>query len=73
MKKAPLVMLKFLDHMQCSGDNLILADTVLVGFLVKEDKRAYYICSWMANGTLDHNADCYAIVKHKGLKIRRLK
>jgi hypothetical protein len=72
MKKGPIVHVEFYDHAQDDGD-VALAKIDLYGILVKEDKRAYYIASWIADNIVDHNTDCYAVLKHKGLRIRRLK
>lgn len=73
MKKDPIVHIQFLDHAQVNGDNLQPAKIDLYGVLVKEDRLCYYIASWVCDNELDKNADCYAIIKHKGIKIKRLR
>lgn len=74
MKKGPIVHIEFLDHAQCSGDDLKPAKIDLFGILVHEDKEAYYVASWICdNDRFDSNTDCYCVIKHKGLKIKRLK
>lgn len=73
MKKAPIVHVEFYDHNQSRGDDMGVAKIDLYGVLIKEDKQAYYVASWVCDSVIDHNSDCYTILKHKGLKIKRLK
>lgn len=73
MKGYPIVHVTFLDHAQVSGDDMKPAKIDLFGVLVDEDKNCLYIASWVCDNGLDHNTDAYAVVKHKGIKIKRLK
>lgn len=57
-----LVKISFLDHCQTSG----LSEPITChafGIIVHTDKNAVYVCSWISDAGLDHNADCYAIVR----------
>ena len=73
-KKYPIVLIKFLDHVQCSGEDPRPAECEAVGFLVKEDKDSYQLLTWHADYVInDSNAELFVIVKHPGIKVRRLK
>lgn len=67
------VHVTFLDHCSSNGDEMAPAYIDLFGVIVKEDAKAYYVASWVADGQIDSNSDCYTVIKHKGLKIRKLK
>jgi hypothetical protein len=44
----------------------------LVGILRSEDKNAYHVSTWVADGDpFDANSDCYSILK-KGTKLKKL-
>ena len=62
MKLPQLVILQFKDHCQGSADSKLI-ECECMGVLYKEDKEAYYVASWIAEGVLDHNAEQFVIAK----------
>lgn len=70
--KLPIVHIRCLDHSHSDGDSIRLLPIDVFGVLLKEDKQAYYIASWLADGVVDQNAECFSILKHKGLKLKRV-
>lgn len=74
IKGCPIVHISFRDHAAASGNNLAACEIDLFGVLVKEDKEHYYVASWVCDKDVaSSDTDCYVVVKHKGIKIRRLK
>jgi hypothetical protein len=73
-KKVPIVKVDFLDHVMSPGDESGLIQCTAIGYLVKQDKQSITICSWLS-GTdlLDHDSEVYVLLKHKGMKITRLR
>jgi hypothetical protein len=74
VKKAPIVHVTFWDHAMNTGDEIAPVECHAFGVLYKEDDRAYYVSSWIAhNDPNDSNSESYVIIKHPGVKIKRLK
>lgn len=72
--KAPLVRVTFLDHCMTQGDKMQPIQCEAVGFLVKEDKTALYIATWVCDNVVEsHNSEIFCIIKHKGLKIKKVR
>ena len=73
-QKFPIVHIQFLDHYQSDGTDYRPIPCEISAFLVGEDEAAYYLCWWMCDSNPgDHNSESITIIKHPGLKIRRLK
>lgn len=73
MKKKPrIVRIRFLDHCKTINgvDNSLECE--VYGVLFKEDKKHYFIASWLANGQIDENTDSYSILKSTVLKVTTL-
>jgi len=71
--KEKLVEVTFLDHAMVSGDNLEPCYCKAIGWIVKEDKNCIYLASWVTDQDINSSdTECYAIVKHRGMKIVRL-
>lgn len=71
--KKDLVIATFLDHAMTNGTDMNPVRCEVVGFLVKEDKDAIYLASWICDDKLNTtDTEIFAIVKHKALKLRRL-
>lgn len=74
MNKSKPVKIEFLDHAMCDGTAPAPAKCTAIGFLIKEDKEAYYLCTWSADGCVtDENSEYIVIVKHPGMKVTVLK
>lgn len=73
MKKYQLVEITFLDHYQSDGEDYRPIPCAVVGYLVGEDKSCYYLCWWVCdNNPFERNSESITIVKHKGIKVRKL-
>lgn len=71
--KAWIVRLDFLDHCSHSGNMGGAIPITLIGVLRSEDATSYHVVSWVAGGDpYDSNSDCYSILKHKGLKMKKI-
>lgn len=79
MKKGSLVLIEFLDHCQIlrrdddpdSWDQPNKHTTV--GFLIHESKTHYVLSSWICDNLDNEENDAMVIVKHKGMRVRRLR
>lgn len=69
----PVVEIRFLDHAQCMGEDVTPIPITVYGLLIKETEDAYHVASWLTGNVLngDQN-EGFAIVKHKGIKLRVL-
>lgn len=68
------VHIKFDDHSfgPITDAHVIRCD--VIGVLVGETSKAWFVSPWICDGGLqDPNTDCYAIRKHPGLKVRKLR
>lgn len=64
MIKRPLIVLEFLDHAVATGyENATPISCIAVGFLIKEDKKAYYLCSWIGDHPESDDSEYYVILK----------
>jgi hypothetical protein len=73
-KKGPLVHISFLDHAMDTSDKAAPIECDVFGVLYKEDKKAYYVASWVCGkDPFDHNSETFVVVKMPGVKIKRLK
>lgn len=72
MKLPQFVVIEFEDHCQGSADSEPIPCEV-VGVLYKEDKKAYYVACWIADGCLDHNTEQFVILKSAVSRVVRLK
>lgn len=69
-----IVVVNFLDHCFTDGQNMKPIECEVVGYLIKEDKQAYYVASWICDEKInDDNTDIYVIVKHPGIRIKKVK
>lgn len=74
MKPGTIVQVKFLDHYQSDGIDMRPIPCEVFGRLVGEDASAYYISWWVCDSDpTSHNSETITLVKHPGLKIKRLK
>jgi len=74
MKKARLCYIIFDDHAMSSGGHEGLIECQVIGYLIKQDKSAYYVVSWLCNNDPeDHNSEIFTIAKGATKKIRFLK
>ena len=65
--------MRFLDHTMASGDEAGLIQCDVWGLLVGETKNAYTVATWVCGGAVkNHNTEVFTILKHKGLKIKKL-
>lgn len=72
MKLPKFVIIEFKDH--CQGDaEARLITCECIGILYKEDKEAYYVACWIAEGMLDHNTEQFVISKKDVSRIVELK
>lgn len=72
--KYPIVHVRFLDHSMTTGEDIRVIPCEVIGYLVKEDSNSIAIASWVCDGIIDsQDTELFVIVKHKGLKIRKLK
>lgn len=70
MKKS-IVKITFLDHCITVGGMQPPIECTVYGLLVGEDKKTYYVCTWMAGEAIDENADVYSILKSTVKKIKK--
>jgi hypothetical protein len=74
MKNYPLVVVSFLDHTMCTGDNMEPAKCEVVGWLVKQDKKCLYLITWSCDNIINsQDTEAFVIVKHPGLKVRNVR
>lgn len=72
--KEQLVEVTFLDHAMVTGDQVGPISCKAVGWLIGSDKQCIYLASWICNNEVDSSdTECFTIVKHKGLVVRRLR
>jgi hypothetical protein len=71
--KKHIHVINFLDHCQVTGGMTEPIKCTVVGFLVTQDAKAYYVASWIAGDEVDHNSDTYAILKSTVTKIRKVR
>ena len=72
MKQEWLYQIEFLDH--CStinGMNKPILCTVW-GLIATQDKHAYYVVSWIADGVIDENCNTNTILKKTVTKMTKL-
>ena len=76
MKKQPLMHIEFLDHAQSTHregpgwDEPVRC--AVVGWLVRETKTHYVLSAWISDSILSDDSDAIIIVKHPGMKVKRL-
>lgn len=71
-KKTKIVRLDFYDHSRGNGENLGLIPCSLIGILIGENEKSYFVCSWIAGSEIDSNADCYSVHKKTLIKFTEL-
>lgn len=57
------VRIDFLDHAMQSGADIKPIHCCVVGILFAEDKNAYYVATWLAEGNPDNNMESFSILK----------
>jgi hypothetical protein len=73
-KLHPIYLLRFHDHVQTHGENMNVVECEAIGYLVKEDKLAYYLASWICDSTVNtSDTEMFGILKSTVTKKRRLK
>lgn len=74
LKPSTFVVVTFFDHCLVPGGVAAPVPITLSGWVV-EDKADYIvIAGWVADKELSgHNTDTYTLVKHKGMKIKKVK
>jgi hypothetical protein len=61
--KHRIVHLEFLDHAMNDGTEIRPVTCQAYGVLFAEDKDTYYVASWLAENTPDHNMESFSILK----------
>lgn len=73
-KTHPIYLLTFHDHIATHGDHMVVVECEAMGYLVKEDKLAYYLASWVCDSTVNiSDTEIFGILKSTVSKKRRLK
>lgn len=67
------VAVEFLDHCMNDGLDLKPITCKAVGVLVAQDRKAYYVASWLAGEEIDHNMESFTILKSAVTKMTTLK
>lgn len=75
MKNCPAMVIEFYDH--CTGPMKDCAKPLVcqvIGWLWKEDSKAYYLITWIAEDNLgdEENNDVYVILKSAVIRKRKL-
>lgn len=74
MNKFPLVTIEFDDHVTCTGmSQASLQRCTVVGWLIKETKESYTVCTWVSGTIKDDGSDFAVIRKHKGLVLTKIR
>ena len=76
MKKVnkKLVIVTFLDHAMTDGTDITPAKCEAVGYLIKEDKDAIYLATWICEEEINtSDTELFAIIKHPSLRIKRVR
>ena len=68
-----IIYIKFLDHGYFSGYEAKPLECEVVGMLIKEDRQAYYVATWISDGIVDENTEQYVILKACVKELKRLK
>lgn len=72
-KRYPIVKIDFLDHSECSGENVGVVPVQVIGYLIYEDRIHYQVASWVADSGIDHpDTVVFTVVKHKGVKVKKI-
>lgn len=73
-KIGDLVLIRCLDHCFVTGGATEPLPVKVVGWLVAIEKDHYKLAPWVTEEMLiSENSDSYTILKHKGLKINRVR
>lgn len=63
LKRGDIVEIEFLDHVCITGGMAEPIRCRCIGELLNEDKKAFYIASWLTEENETHNMDSHTILK----------
>lgn len=63
----------FLDHVSTTNGIAEPLYCRVIGELVNQDKKAYYLASWLTQDNDHHNMDCHTILKSTVRSIERIR
>ena len=67
------VVIEFRDHSTLNAQAMVPMQCEVIGWLVREDKVAYCLATWVSDGLLeDPNTEGFVILKSAITKMRRL-
>lgn len=73
-KKRPwLVRIDFLDHCASNGAETGLVPCTVWGLLVHDTPREVHVLSWLAFNSNNHNSEVYCLLKHKGMRVTKIR
>lgn len=68
-----LVIVEFLDHCHTYAGATAPLEFKAVGWIVEETAQHIVIAPWTGRKEHGENTDTYTLLKHKGMKIKRLR
>lgn len=72
-KIGDVLEISFLDHVSTTNGIAEPLYCRVIGELVNQDKKAYYLASWLTQDNDQHNMDCHTILKSTVKTIERIR